>query len=61
MSAPPVVVTPAAAPGQSPGRRAWRRFRTNRLGYISLLIFLALFGLSLIAEVISNDNPLLAR
>jgi microcin C transport system permease protein len=45
----------------SPGRRAWRRFRTNRLGNASLLVFAVLFGLSLIAELVSNDKPLLAR
>ena len=43
---------------ESPARRAWRRFRTNRLGYTSLVIFLVLFGLSLLAEVLSNDRPL---
>ncbi len=46
---------------QSPGRRAWRRFRTNRLGYVSLILFLVLFGLSLLAEVLSNDKPLFVR
>jgi len=46
---------------ESPGRRAWRRFRANRLGYTSLLIFAVLFGLSLLAEVLSNDKPLVAR
>jgi microcin C transport system permease protein len=50
-----------SAPNQSPGRRAWRRFRSNRLGYISLLVFALLFGLSLVAEVLSNDKPLVAR
>jgi microcin C transport system permease protein len=45
----------------SPARRAWRRFRSNRLGYFSLIIFAVLFGLSLIAEVLSNDRPLLVR
>ncbi len=45
----------------SPGRRAWRRFRSNRLGYWSLIIFALLFGMSLIAEVLSNDKPLVAR
>ena len=45
----------------SPSRRAWRRFRSNRLGYVSLIAFLVLFGLSLIAEVLSNDKPLVAR
>ena len=47
--------------GESPTRRAWRRFRANRLGYVSLIVFLALFGLSLIAEVLSNDKPLVVR
>ncbi|HKA42600.1 MAG TPA: ABC transporter permease [Burkholderiales bacterium] len=46
---------------QSPGRRAWRRFRANRLGYVSLILFVVLFGLSLLAEVFSNDKPLLVR
>ena len=45
----------------SPARRAWRRFRRNRLGYWSLLAFCTLVGLSLLAEVISNDRPLLVR
>ena len=57
-SAPNTAAIPVHA---SPARRAWRRFRTNRLGYVSLLIFAVLFGLSLIAEVISNDKPLVAR
>ena len=46
---------------ESPARRAWRRFRSNRLGYTSLLIFAVLFTLSLLAEVLSNDRPLVAR
>ena len=45
----------------SPSRRAWLRFRRNRLGYWSLLIFCTLFVLSLGAELISNDKPLVAR
>ena len=45
----------------SPSRRAWLRFRRNRLGYWSLLIFCTLFVLSLGAELISNDKPLIAR
>ena len=51
----------AAASHASLGRRAWRRFRSNRLGYVSLIVFLVLFGLSLIAEVLSNDKPLVVR
>ncbi|MDH5204327.1 MAG: ABC transporter permease [Hylemonella sp.] len=45
----------------SPSQRAWQRFRRNRLGYWSLLIFCVLFLLSLGAELVSNDKPLLAR
>jgi microcin C transport system permease protein len=50
-----------SATPDSPARRAWRRFRANRLGYASLVVFTALFGLSLAAEVVSNDRPLVAR
>ena len=45
----------------SPGRRAWRRFRANRLGYVSLLVFAFFFAVSLLAEVLSNDRPLVVR
>jgi len=45
----------------SPARRAWRRFRANRLGFASLVIFTVLFTLSLFAEVLSNDKPLVVR
>ena len=56
------MAAPAAAVSrQSPSRRAWRRFRTNKLGFYSLVIFLLLFGLSLLAEVLSNDKPLVVR
>ncbi|HSB61505.1 MAG TPA: ABC transporter permease [Vicinamibacteria bacterium] len=42
-------------------RRRLASFRANRRGYWSLWIFLGLFGLSLAAEVIANDRPLLVR
>lgn len=45
----------------SPGRRVWLRFRQNRRGYWSMIIFLVLFGISLLAEVVSNDKPLVVR
>jgi microcin C transport system permease protein len=45
----------------SPARRAWLRFKRNRTGFWSLVILLALFVLSLGAELVSNDKPLLAR
>ena len=41
-------------------QRRWQSFKANRRGYWSLWIFLALFGLSLIAEVVANDRPILA-
>jgi microcin C transport system permease protein len=42
----------------SPGRRAWLRFKADRRGYYSLWILSILFVLSLFAEVLSNDKPL---
>ena len=37
------------------------KFKHNRRGYWSLWIFLAMFFISLFAEVIANDKPLLIR
>ncbi|MDT7929378.1 MULTISPECIES: ABC transporter permease [unclassified Tepidimonas] len=51
----------SATPSPSPARRAWRRFARNRLGFWSLVLFVTLVGLSLLAEVLSNDRPLLVR
>ncbi|WP_332774891.1 ABC transporter permease [Polaromonas sp.] len=45
----------------SPGRRAWLRFKRNRLGFWSLVLFCGLVVLSLFAEVLSSDRPLLVR
>ncbi len=42
-------------------RRRWDAFRRNRRGWWSLWIFLGLFTLSLCAEFIANDRPLLVR
>ena len=42
------------------GRRRWQNFKANRRGYWSLWLFLLLFGLSLFAEFIANDKPILA-
>jgi microcin C transport system permease protein len=50
-----------AAASLSPSRRAWQRFKRNRLGYWSLVLFCVLVVLSLFAELISNDRPLLVR
>jgi microcin C transport system permease protein len=57
---------PAAQPAThaasaSPRARAWRRFRRNRLGFASLVIFSVLVAISLLAEVLCNDKPLVVR
>ncbi len=53
--------TPSRPLAASPGRRAWQRFRCNRLGYWSLITFCVLVVLSLAAELVSNDRPLVVR
>src|SRR5207244_13373341 len=70
------IITPARIPGQvlpAAGdvflgrritpltRRRLDNFRANRRGFWSLWIFLVLFVLSLFAEFIANDRPLLVR
>ena len=64
------VITPAALPAEaaapvsaplSPNQRAWLRFKRNRLGKWSLWVFCAMLVLSGLAEVLSNDKPLVAR
>lgn len=42
----------------SPSRRAWLRFRQHKRGYYSLWLFMLLFVVSLGAEWLSNDRPL---
>ncbi len=39
----------------------WQNFKENRRGYWSLWIFLALFMVTLCAEMIANDKPALVR
>ncbi|RXZ42437.1 ABC transporter permease [Crenobacter cavernae] len=46
---------------QSPLARAWGRFKKNRRAWVSLWLFAVLFGVSLFAEVLSNDKPLVVR
>jgi microcin C transport system permease protein len=65
VQSPPSEPTPESTlrspltPSLSPSRRAWLRFKANRRGLWSLRIFLVLFALSLVAELLSNDKPLL--
>jgi len=40
-------------------QRRWRTFKTNRRAFWSLWLFGVLFGVSLFAEVVANDRPLL--
>ena len=38
---------------------SWQRFKSNRLGFYSLIVFLIVFGISLCAELVANDRPLI--
>ena len=42
-------------------RARFHRFRQNKLGVRCLILFLIIFILSLFAEIIANDKPLLVR
>ena len=42
-------------------RRRLRNFRANGRAFWSLIVFLVIFGLSLCAEFIANDRPLLVK
>ncbi|MCY4168235.1 MAG: ABC transporter permease [Rhodobacter sp.] len=42
-------------------RRRWHGFRRNRRAYWSLIVFCILFGLSLFADFIANDRPILVQ
>ena len=58
--------TPAAEPTKRPwlsplNQRRWRNFKRNRRALWSLIIFCVLFGLSLLAEFIANDKPILVK
>ena len=43
-----------------PKNTAWQRFKKDRVGYWSLWTFLILFGISLGAEFVANDRPIIA-
>ncbi len=45
----------------SPNQRAWARFRRNRIGTVSLWVFLAMLVLATLAELVSNDRPIVAH
>lgn len=49
-----------ARPRLSPlNQRRWNNFKANRRGYWSLWIFLVLFTLSMFAELLANDRPIM--
>lgn len=58
-ASPATLALPTARP-LSPNQRAWARFKRNRLGYRSLWFLGALLLLSALAEVLSNDRPIVA-
>jgi microcin C transport system permease protein len=45
----------------SPNQRAWVRFRRNRIGHGSLWVFALLLVVATLAELVSNDRPIVAR
>lgn len=59
-AAPPPPVANARRQ-QSPWGQRWARFKRSRRGYVSLWIFGVLFVVSLFAEALSNDKPLLVH
>src|ERR671913_2384310 len=76
-SIPELDRVPLASPAQNPvapplprqgfvklspiNRRRWQNFKANRRGYWSFWIFIILFVLSLLAEFIANDRPIVAK
>ena len=56
----PAAPEASAAKSVSPGRRVWLRFKKNRRGYWSLILFGVLVVISLLAELVSNDKPFIA-
>ena len=42
-------------------QRRWRNFRRNRRAYWSLIIFSVIFFISLFAEFLANDKPILVK
>ncbi len=63
VSEPPPVDAPLPKRGWlSPiNQRRWQNFKANRRGYVSLWVFSILFVLSMCAEFIANDRPLMIR
>ncbi len=66
---PPPAFDPARLPAEGRGRlrlsalnrRRWRNFRANARAFWSLVLFATLFAVSLAAEFVANDRPLLVH
>jgi microcin C transport system permease protein len=50
-----------ASMSPSPARRVWQRFRQQRLGYWSLIVFIVAFAASVAGPLWCNDKPIVAR
>lgn len=72
LEAPPPALRSEAPPAPAEAKQGWlnltpinrrrlENFKANKRGWWSLWLFLALFVLSLFAEFIANDRPLLVR
>jgi microcin C transport system permease protein len=59
MKTPPVKTKPTGSPPQRLKR--WQRFKKNQRAFVSLCIFGLLFVMSLCAEFVANDKPILVR
>jgi microcin C transport system permease protein len=57
----PAATVPTTVKSMSPNQRAWARFKRNRVGYVSLWCFVIFLVLATLAELVSNDRPLVAR
>jgi microcin C transport system permease protein len=59
---PSVAATPPKRGWLTPiNQRRWQNFKANRRGYVALWVFSILFVLSMCAEFIANDRPLMIR
>ncbi len=42
-------------------QRRWQAFKANKRGYFSLKLFIGIFIVSMCAELVANDKPIIAR
>jgi microcin C transport system permease protein len=55
------VTEPRRTTSLSPNQRAWGRFKRNRLGFVSMIVFGVMLVIGTLAELVSSDKPLVAR